>query len=104
MGRSHRNGKGGAQVHPRTETGDLTTAYEAEAVVAELTETIELQEAKIASLEKDAEDLRVSREQLLTRLVVAERWVEELANRLEAAENRLAANPWTLGARMGVRR
>ena len=97
-------------MHPSTHSGErATTGYEAEATVAELTELVELQAAKISALEKeiasletDAEVLRAEREELKTELLVAQRWVEELARRLEDADGRLATQPSTLRSRIGA--
>ncbi len=74
--------------------------FEAEALAAELTELAETQSATIAALETEAAQLRGEREQLKTRLVVAERWLSELARRVEEAEAQLAARPLTLRGRI----
>ena len=74
--------------------------FEAEALVAELTELAETQTATIAALEAEAAHLRGEREQLKTRLVVAERWLGELARRVDDAEEQLTAQPLTLRGRV----
>ena len=78
----------------------MTAGFEAEALEAELTERAEMQTATIAALEAEAAELRGEREQLMTRLVVAERWLSELARRVEEAEAQQAARPLTLRERI----
>ena len=78
----------------------MAAGFEAEALEAELTERAEMQTATIAALEAEAAELRGEREQLMTRLVVAERWLSELARRVEEAEAQQAARPLTLRERI----
>ena len=78
----------------------MAAGFEAEALAAELTELAETQAATIAALEADAAELRGEREELMTRLVVAERWLSELARRVEEAEAQRAARPLTLRERI----
>ena len=78
----------------------MVAGFEAEALAAELTELAETQAATIAALEADAAVLRGEREELMTRLVVAERWLSELARRVEEAEAQQAARPLTLRERI----
>lgn len=78
----------------------MVAGFEAEALAAELTELAETQAATIAALEADAAELRGEREELMTRLVVAERWLSELARRVEEAEAQQAARPLTLRERI----
>ena len=78
----------------------MAAGFEAEALAAELTERAEMQTATIAALEAEAAELRGEREQLMTRLVVAERWLSELARRVEEAEAQQAARPLTLRERI----
>jgi hypothetical protein len=87
-----------------TELGGVATqapAREQEAVLAELTELVEHQVAKLSELRGEVQALRREREELKTELVLAQGWVRELAGRLEDAEAHLEERClWTLGARI----
>jgi predicted nuclease with TOPRIM domain len=74
---------------------------EREAVLAELTELVELQAAKLAELRADIQSVRREREELKTELAIAQGWVRELASRVEEAEGRLEERrAWSLGSRI----
>jgi hypothetical protein len=76
-------------------------AHDGEAVLAELTELVELQAAKLSELRGQIQVLRREREELETELMIAQRWVRELAARLEDADARLEEQrSWTLGGRI----
>ena len=62
---------------------------EEEALVPELVDRLEYQDAELASLRSDLEALREEREKLETDLVIAERWVHTLAKELELADAQL---------------
>jgi hypothetical protein len=62
---------------------------EDETVVAELVDRIEYREAEVESLRVELETVRTEREKLRTDLLVAERWVAELAKELELADLQL---------------
>jgi hypothetical protein len=57
-----------------------------EAIVAELTETIELQARKLESLTEEVENLRRERVQLAEELHMAHVWIRELAAELQRAD------------------
>ena len=63
--------------------------WEEEALVPELVDRLEYQDAELASLRSDLEALREEREKLETDLVIAERWVHTLAKELELADAQL---------------
>jgi hypothetical protein len=63
--------------------------WEQEAVVPELVDRLEYQDAELARLRADLEALREEREKLETDLVIAERWVHTLAKELELADAQL---------------
>jgi chromosome segregation ATPase len=65
------------------------TVSEEDAVVPELVDTIEFQEAELAKVRGELEALRSEREKLETDLLIAERWVESLARELEVADLQL---------------
>jgi len=62
---------------------------EEEALVPELVDRLEYQDAELARLRSDLEALREEREKLETDLVIAERWVHTLAKELELADAQL---------------
>ena len=57
-----------------------------EAIVAELTETIELQARRLESLNEEVEGLRQERAQLADELHMAHVWIRELAAELQRAD------------------
>jgi cell division protein FtsB len=57
-----------------------------EAIVAELTETIELQARKLESLTEEVENLRRERAQLVDELHMAHVWIRELAAELQRSD------------------
>jgi hypothetical protein len=63
--------------------------WEEEALVPELVDRLEYQDAELARLRSDLEALREDREKLETDLVIAERWVHTLAKELEFADAQL---------------
>jgi len=63
--------------------------WEEEALVPELVDRLEYQDAELARLRSDLEALREEREKLETDLVIAERWVHTLAKELELADAQL---------------
>jgi chromosome segregation ATPase len=63
--------------------------WEEEALVPELVDRVEYQDAELARLRSDLEALREEREKLETDLVIAERWVHTLAMELELADAQL---------------
>jgi chromosome segregation ATPase len=63
--------------------------WEEEALVPELVDRLEYQDAELARLCSDLEALREEREKLETDLVIAERWVHTLAKELELADAQL---------------
>jgi len=63
--------------------------WEEEALVPELVDRLEYQDAELARLRADLETLREGREKLETDLVIAERWVHTLATELELADAQL---------------
>ena len=63
--------------------------WEEEALVPELVDRLEYQDAELARLRSDVEALREEREKLETGLVIAERWVHTLAKELELADAQL---------------
>jgi chromosome segregation ATPase len=65
------------------------TVSEEDAVVPELLDRIEVQQAELAKLRGELETLRSEREKLVTDLLIAERWVESLARELELADLQL---------------
>ena len=65
------------------------TLSEDDAVVPELVDRLEYQDAELARLQGELETLRVEREKLETDLMIAERWVESLARELELADLQL---------------
>jgi chromosome segregation ATPase len=65
------------------------TVWEEDALVPELVDRVEYQDAELASLRADLETLRDEREKLETDLVIAERWVHTLAKELELADAQL---------------
>jgi chromosome segregation ATPase len=65
------------------------TVSEEDAVVPELVDRIEVQQAELAKLRGELETLRSEREKLVTDLLIAERWVESLARELELADLQL---------------
>jgi predicted RNase H-like nuclease (RuvC/YqgF family) len=68
--------------HLEQHTGSLVE----EAIVAELTETIELQTEKLESLGEEVERLRAERSQLANELHMARAWIRELAAELQQAD------------------
>jgi hypothetical protein len=65
------------------------SVWEDDALVPELVDRLEYQDAALASLRADLETLREEREKLETDLVIAERWVHTLAKELELADAQL---------------
>jgi chromosome segregation ATPase len=65
------------------------TVSEEDAVVPELLDRIEVQQAELAKLRGELETLRSEREKLVTDLLIAERWVESPARELELADLQL---------------
>ena len=63
--------------------------WEEEALVPELVDRVEYQDAELARLRSDLAALREEREKLETDLVIAERWVHTLAKELELADAQL---------------
>ena len=63
--------------------------WEEQALVPELVDRLEYQDAELARLRSDSEALREEREKLETDLVIAERWVQTLAKELELADAQL---------------
>jgi len=63
--------------------------WEEEALVPELVDRLEYQDAELARLRSDLEGLREEREKLEIDLVIAERWVHTLAKELELADAQL---------------
>ena len=57
-----------------------------DAIVAELTETIELQARRLESLIEEVEKLRRERAQLADELYMAHVWIRELAAELQRAD------------------
>lgn len=75
---------------------------EEDALVPELVDRIEYQEAELDKLRAELKTVRAEREKLETDLVIAERWVQSLAQELELADLQLKeARP--LSSRIGVR-
>jgi chromosome segregation ATPase len=65
------------------------TISEEDALVPELVDRIEYQQAELAKVRRELETLRAEREKLETDLMIAERWVESLARELELADLQL---------------
>jgi chromosome segregation ATPase len=65
------------------------TITEEDAVVPDLVDRIEFQEAELSKLRGELDALRSEREKLETDLLIAERWVESLARELEIADLQL---------------
>jgi chromosome segregation ATPase len=63
--------------------------WEEEALMPELVDRLEYQDAELARLRSDLEGLREEREKLEIDLVIAERWVHTLAKELELADAQL---------------
>jgi chromosome segregation ATPase len=63
--------------------------WEEEALVPELVDRLEYQDAELARLRSDLEALREEREKLEIDLVIAERWAHTLAKELELADAQL---------------
>jgi chromosome segregation ATPase len=63
--------------------------WEEDALVPELVDRLEYQDAELARLRGDLETLREAREKLQTDLMIAERWVHTLAKELELADAQL---------------
>jgi chromosome segregation ATPase len=63
--------------------------WEEDALVPELVDRLEYQDAELARLRGDLETLQDEREKLRTDLVIAERWVHALAKELELADAQL---------------
>jgi chromosome segregation ATPase len=63
--------------------------WEEDALVPELVDRLEYQDAELARLRGDLETLREEREKLQTDLTIAERWVHTLAKELELADAQL---------------
>jgi cob(I)alamin adenosyltransferase len=65
---------------------DLPTNLEHEAILAELTETIDLQTSKLESLREEVESLMTDRSQLASELQMARAWIRELARELQQSD------------------
>jgi chromosome segregation ATPase len=63
--------------------------WEEDALVPELVDRLEYQDAALARLRGELETLREEREKLQTDLTIAERWVHTLAKELELADAQL---------------
>jgi hypothetical protein len=63
--------------------------WDEDALVPELVDRLEYQDAELARLRGDLETLREEREKLQTDLMIAERWVHTLAKELELADAQL---------------
>jgi chromosome segregation ATPase len=63
-----------------------TSSLVEETIVAELTETIELQAQRLKSLDEEVETLRRERSGLARELQTARAWIRELAAELQRAE------------------
>jgi chromosome segregation ATPase len=63
--------------------------WEEDALVPELVDRLEYQDAELTRLRGDLETLREAREKLQTDLMIAERWVHTLAKELELADAQL---------------
>lgn len=63
--------------------------WEEDALVPELVDRLEYQDAELVRLRGALETLRDEREKLRTDLVIAERWVHTLAKELELADAQL---------------
>jgi chromosome segregation ATPase len=63
--------------------------WEEDALVPELVDRLEYQDAELARLRGDLETIREEREKLQTDLMIAERWVHTLAKELELADAQL---------------
>jgi hypothetical protein len=63
--------------------------WEEDALVPELVDRLEYQDAELARLRGDLETLGEEREKLQTDLTIAERWVHTLAKELELADAQL---------------
>jgi hypothetical protein len=74
--------------------------WEEDAVVPELIDRLEYQEAQLTALRADLAALQKERDLLETDLMIAERWMKALAEELELADAQLKElRP--LGSRMG---
>ena len=73
-----------------------TVGYEAEAVVAELTDVLDAQTAEIARLRREVETLRAERARLEADLGLA----KEVATRVSASDARTVEQPSPLRARL----
>jgi len=71
-----------------------------EAIVAELTETVELQAGKLESLDEEVERLRAERNQLTTELHMARAWIREPAAELQRTDPPGEPEPETLRERI----
>ena len=65
------------------------TLSEEDALVPELVDRIEYQDAELTELRAELETLRAEREKLETDLLISERWVASLARELELADLQL---------------
>jgi chromosome segregation ATPase len=63
--------------------------WEEDALVPELVDRLDYQDAELAKLRGALETLREEREKLQTDLMIAERWVHTLAKELELADAQL---------------
>ena len=63
--------------------GDHASSLMDEAIVAELSETIELQASKLQALREEVECVRAERNQLSCELHMARAWIRELAAELQ---------------------
>jgi chromosome segregation ATPase len=65
---------------------ELPKGLESEAIVAELTETVELQADKLESLNEEVERLEQERGGLTAELHMARAWIRELAAELQRSD------------------
>jgi chromosome segregation ATPase len=65
---------------------DLPGSLQREAILTELTETIELQASKLESLGEEVDGLRKERAQLASELQMARAWIRELAAELQRSD------------------
>jgi hypothetical protein len=77
------------------------TVFEREAIMAELSELVEIQAGKLMQLQAQIRNLRREKEECETELLIAQGWVRELAERVEEAEARRdERKSWTLASRL----
>ena len=74
-----------------------------DAIVAELTETVELQARKLATLSEEVDRVENDRRQLRTELHMARAWIRELAAELETVDVSPSSEGRTLRERIDGR-